>query len=184
MKQLIMLSAIVAAAVGANAASFDWGGAIAAEDGASVANADTVAYLLYSDSAFGAITEFNTSTKTTNAGGTLVQTHTVTASEVGAYVFTETYNNADYSAMNGYYAMVLVDGANMYYNTFQVTEFVSATTPKQDYQINPDWGGSDYIGNPAMKGTVTGGGGDIPEPTSGLLLLVGGAMLALRRKQK
>lgn len=29
-----------------------------------------------------------------------------------------------------------------------------------------------------------GGGGDVPEPTSGLLLLVGGAMLALRRKQK
>lgn len=28
------------------------------------------------------------------------------------------------------------------------------------------------------------GGGDVPEPTSGLLLLVGGAMLALRRKQK
>jgi hypothetical protein len=33
--------------------------------------------------------------------------------------------------------------------------------------------------------TATGGGGEtIPEPTSGLLLLVGGAMLALRRKQK
>ena len=30
----------------------------------------------------------------------------------------------------------------------------------------------------------SGGGGDIPESTSGLLLLVGGAMLALRRKQK
>ena len=29
-----------------------------------------------------------------------------------------------------------------------------------------------------------GSGGDVPEPTSGLLLLVGGAMLALRRKQK
>ncbi|MGN0847814.1 MAG: PEP-CTERM sorting domain-containing protein [Kiritimatiellia bacterium] len=29
-----------------------------------------------------------------------------------------------------------------------------------------------------------GAGGDIPEPTSGLLLLVGGAALALRRKQK
>ncbi len=27
-------------------------------------------------------------------------------------------------------------------------------------------------------------GGDVPEPTSGLLLLVGGALLALRRKQK
>ena len=33
-------------------------------------------------------------------------------------------------------------------------------------------------------GWSTGGGGDVPEPTSGLLLLVGGAMLALRRKQK
>lgn len=36
------------------------------------------------------------------------------------------------------------------------------------------------------SGTIVakgGGGGDIPEPTSGLLLLVGGAMLALRRKR-
>ena len=38
----------------------------------------------------------------------------------------------------------------------------------------------------ANSGTMVkaGGGGDVPEPTSGLLLLVGGAMLALRRKQK
>ena len=35
-------------------------------------------------------------------------------------------------------------------------------------------------------GTIakSGGSEDVPEPTSGLLLLVGGAMLALRRKQK
>ncbi len=34
-------------------------------------------------------------------------------------------------------------------------------------------------------GTGSGGGGEgVPEPTSGILLLVGGAMLALRRKQK
>ena len=32
--------------------------------------------------------------------------------------------------------------------------------------------------------TSSGGQGDIPEPTSGLLLLVGAGMLALRRKQK
>lgn len=32
--------------------------------------------------------------------------------------------------------------------------------------------------------TSFSGGGGVPEPTSGLLLLVGGAMLALRRKQK
>ena len=40
--------------------------------------------------------------------------------------------------------------------------------------------------SPAKAGSGGGGtsGGDAPEPTSGLLLLVGGAMLALRRKQK
>ena len=32
--------------------------------------------------------------------------------------------------------------------------------------------------------TYTPSSGDIPEPTSGLLLLVGAGMLALRRKQK
>ncbi len=32
--------------------------------------------------------------------------------------------------------------------------------------------------------SLSSGGGDVPEPTSGLLLLVGGALLALRRKQK
>ncbi len=39
---------------------------------------------------------------------------------------------------------------------------------------------------PVSWGSTTGGGGTdpLPEPTSGLLLLVGGAMLALRRKQK
>ena len=36
----------------------------------------------------------------------------------------------------------------------------------------------------AWSGSVGGGGGDVPEPTSGLLLLIGGAMMALRRKQK
>ena len=37
----------------------------------------------------------------------------------------------------------------------------------------------------ATSGGGSGSGGEtIPEPTSGLLLLVGGAMLALRRKQK
>ena len=38
------------------------------------------------------------------------------------------------------------------------------------------FGASDWVKMPS-------GGGDIPEPTSGLLLLVGGAMLALRRKR-
>ena len=46
-------------------------------------------------------------------------------------------------------------------------------------------GDSSFASAAPSTWTVTAsGGGDIPEPTSGLLLLVGGAMLALRRKQK
>ena len=41
-----------------------------------------------------------------------------------------------------------------------------------------------YGANDWSTMTAGGGSGGIPEPTSGLLLLVGGAMLALRRKQK
>ena len=42
-------------------------------------------------------------------------------------------------------------------------------------------GGSSLIGDTSYSG---GGSGGIPEPTSGILLLVGAGMLALRRKQK
>jgi len=183
MKRLVMMCTIVAVALSVHAASFEWGGAIAAEDGMATVGSSATAYLLYSDSAFGTINSFNTSTMTTDAGGELKQTHAMTATDIAAYAFSETYSNSDYTQMNGYYAVVMVDGANMYYNTFNVSEFTSATTPMQDYKVNMDWSGSDYLGDPARKGTVTGGGG-VPEPTSGLLLLIGGAMLALRRKQK
>ncbi len=40
------------------------------------------------------------------------------------------------------------------------------------------------FGNQNLANTWSAVGGDVPEPTSGLLLLVGSALLALRRKQK
>ena len=39
------------------------------------------------------------------------------------------------------------------------------------------------ISDLASAGWTKTGGGDVPEPTSGLLILLGGAMLALRRKR-
>ena len=183
MKKLIMLCAIVAAAVSVHAASFTWGGAIANEDGSDTLPSGLNAYLVYSatDVFSGGISTFNAATGETDVGGALRQTYTLTADDSAGWAFSATYSNSDYTQMNGYYAVVLVNGSDMYYNTFNVTEFTSATTPMQDKMINMDWSGSDFLGDPARKGTVTGGG--TPEPTSGLLLLVGAAMLGLRRKR-
>ena len=181
MKKLVMMCAVVVAAVSAYAAQFSWGGAFATEDGQDTLPSGLNVYLVYSDSAFGTITSFDTATKTTNAGGTLRQTYTLTADDSAGWAFEATYSNSDYTQMNGYYAYILVNGSDMYYDTFQVTEFTSATTPLQDYKKNYSWGADDYyLGDPARKGTATGG---TPEPTSGLLLLVGAAMLGLRRKR-
>ena len=182
MKKLIMLCAIVAAAVSVHAASFTWGGAFATEDGADTLPAGLNAYLVYSDTDVfsGGISKFNTETGTTDKCGTLRQTYTLTADDSAGWAYSATYNNPDYTQMNGYYAAILVNGTDMYYTTFNVSEFTSPTTPTQDKTLNADWSGTDFIGDPARKGTVEG----VPEPTSGLLLLVGAGLLGLRRKQK
>ena len=75
---------------------------------------------------------------------------------------------------------------------------ITQTVPKTMATIGPTIVGfqelSDDSGNSYMtwkpggisggSGGGGGGSGGVPEPTSGLFLLVGGAMLALRRKQK
>lgn len=182
MKKLIMLCAIVAAAVSVHAASFTWGGAIATEDQSASLPAGLNAYLVYSDTDVfsSGITTFNTATGTTDKGGTLRQTYKLTADDEAGWAYSATYSNTDYTQMNGYYAAILVNGSDMYYTTFNVSEFTSPTTPMQDKKLNYDWGGTDYIGDPARKGKAEG----VPEPTSGLLLLVGAGLLGLRRKQK
>ena len=78
-------------------------------------------------------------------------------------------------AINGAFAA----GKTFEYDTLDITGFT--------------YGGADpapatqpTLASFANSGTIiakSGGGGDIPEPTSGLLLLVGGAMLVLRRKR-
>lgn len=78
------------------------------------------------------------------------------------------------------FATVLVQG-----DQFLVTSTVTATTSDADTVREATFTYADVQSSTAGWGTGGGGGGgDTPEPTSGILLLVGGAMLALRRKQK
>ncbi len=74
------------------------------------------------------------------------------------------------------FATVLVQG-----DKFLVTSTMNATTSDADTVREVTFSYADVQASTSGWGT---GGGDIPEPTSGLLLLVGAGMLALRRKQK
>ena len=80
-------------------------------------------------------------------------------------------------AINGSFA----DGASYVYDTLDITgtTYVPPASPPAQPTTLGSFGNS---GTVVAKGG--GGEGGVPEPTSGLLLLVGGAMLALRRKQK
>ena len=96
------------------------------------------------------------------------------------------YAETDQSVSVYLYLLGEKDGQSYYYQTT-----VSATTYDPTGTANPTIGAYSNTSLPAVGGTGwsqvsagSGGGGDVPEPTSGLLLLVGGAMLALRRKQK
>ena len=90
---------------------------------------------------------------------------------------------------NQYVALVVYDSgavAGDYVGAYGIAVGQVSSDASDDPPVNGsiavfDNDGSGYVR--ANIGIVGGGSTDIPEPTSGLLLLVGGAMLALRRKR-
>ena len=183
MKKISVLLLAVCAAVFAQAASIDWSvsasksNKIYGADGTTVfgKTSGDVAYLILADSAdsikdalaagtFSASTEGVVGTASgysTNGG---INSSTATSSSL--------QENKAYD-----FAILMVNGDQSQY---VMTAPISATTS------DPDTVRDVQFTYAAVKaaGWQTAGGGDVPEPTSGLLLLVGGAMLALRRKQK
>ncbi len=185
MKKLLMFIAVAASACAVNAAALDWGAAVCESDGVTAVSADQVAYLIWSDTAFsGLATSFDSSAMTTDNGGTAVASHTLTSYEAGTgYNFEDTFTRADADGgVNGYYQILLLNTDG---NKFAVLDAgsitgISDSTGTGVLKINMNWTESQYLGDSGYVGTVTGA----PEPTSGLLLLIGGSLLALRRKQK
>ncbi len=190
MKKLLVFLAVAASACAVNAASLAWGAGVAESDGQTAVSADQVAYLIWSETAFsGLASSFDSSAMTTDNGGKAVAQHTLTSGEAGSdYGFTDLFERADSDGgVNGYYQILLAsaDGKNFaVLDAGQITG-VSDSTGSGNLKINVNWDdpSGKFLGDSGYVGTVTGGGG-IPEPTSGLLLLIGGSLLALRRKQK
>ena len=179
MKKLIIAAFAVAFASVTQAASVYWGGAVATVDGSGYLPEGTQAALLYSAAAFtGDATKLDSWAigGVADNGGSVVGLYTMNATDAGNAAFQATYS-VD-GSVDGYYAvLVLNDAGDMasYYTIDSISGTTGSSSPT-DRLVNSSWMGSEYL---------TSGGYTVavPEPTSGLLMLVGLAGLALRRRR-
>ena len=169
MKKMIMFACVALAAAFANAAAVEWSvSGLQAADGKTPGD---YSYIFLCDTTEADITAaLKDGTLTGGVSATsATKRGVVTWSAAGTSTTT-----ADLGGDVTGYLVVLDTASEMYALQTKVAQ-VSDATGKASFSFSAAG---------TTPSTPTGHGGGVPEPTSGLLLLVGGAMLALRRKQK
>ena len=154
MKKLVVMLAMVMAAVVANAASVKW-------SAANLYASDGVSKFTGDVTLYCVeLADFSSTVKASAAGAVAATTVALPDSAAG-------------TKLNFYFTFT--DNGKTFTSDTKVGTIPTTATPA-----------TLAFGNmaSATQDSSKWGGGDAPEPTSGLLLLIGGAMLALRRKQK
>ena len=184
MKKLFVIAAAAGLSFAATASTVTWGAQDASAIDSSKITAGTF-YLMYASTAF----DSSKLTGETFTADTLKEAGLDKTFDSFAYSSTtfQKKNNAitptstGVSAGNGktvYEVLISSDGKNIAWG--QTTMNLAATAGVNQGKTLAASAFS-YV---TAGGGGGGGSGDVPEPTSGLLLLVGAGMLALRRKQK
>ena len=184
MKKLVMFGLAAATVCAVNAASFSWSAAVNGVDGdgntlTSTANAATFVLVYLGNSSS---PDWDNATVVGNSGTwTIGTTKGVASAKVGGTYYGE--GSEGLANGNIYGVMVKDDQGGLHQVAGTSTYTVSGYS-------GDSWSGepfvfatSSYVADKASY-PAGGGSGGVPEPTSGLLLLVGAGMLALRRKQK
>ena len=177
MKKLMLAAAIVCATVIANAASVAWNsGNLTDYTGAagSLKNSTVYTATLY------IFSDAEGKTDVTSNFGSGTQISSSTASKNGAYTGTAPATGV---ASGTYYAQLLISGAE-WTLTSDLAAFTYDAAAISTKQINFLSGsGFDTVSAKIHLGGTNNGWQAVPEPTSGLLLLLGVAGLALKRRR-
>ena len=181
MKKMIVMAAAMMIAVASQAMALDWKySGVEADVGA------TVYVLMGSEAVSSWESQDAVAAKAVSQASVVKKIKTYTAQ--GSF----TDDGITKSSASIYYVIVSADG-----NTFGVTSVSDMTASVYDpanQETSPGQNTSLSSASVAKSGIAWGTGTtdpvvptptpDVPEPTSGLLLVLGGAALALRRKQK
>ena len=175
MKKVLFMLAAIAMAISANAAL-----AVTWQTGVGVKDVNGNAFTT-TTTGYTATILFSTAadmSSTFAAGGTLSSTTYKTKGSAGFGAVT----GATFDAGTYYAPVTITEDATGKSWTSGIGSFTvvegSLAAPTINFTTGANMGGSSLIGD------TTYSGGGVPEPTSGILLLVGGMMLALRRKHK
>lgn len=181
MKKLIVVLAAVALAACAQAASVSWAVSNIYKGNTTDKAQTTDGYMVYL---------INDATYSQSAAAAALAAGTLTAADISSKAVASsgltaagklntTANLGDLADGNYTFYNVIVGDGNAVVGSTVGATIVSVGTPSMD-----SFNAKTLTQNSANWKPAGGGSGDIPEPTSGLLLLVGAGMLALRRKQK
>ena len=174
MKKLVMIATVACATLVSQAAIVSWGAtATSAYNGQTMYLLTSIADSYASEAALAAAAV--DSAKVVKSGPKyIVSTHVAV--------------NEGITKTSNFYLAVLdaTDGKTLHYLDVTDTFKSYVYAPPENSPGNYSTAFATVANSTTTKtiGGGSGGGEGVPEPTSGLLLLVGGAMLALRRKQK
>ena len=171
MKKIIVLAAVAMAALFVQAASLDW------KYTTTAADLDKTVYVMLGDTA-----QANWESIDALAAES-VGNAKVTKVGRNGYAATSTVTGSNITKSDASVYYVIVSKDNSSYDVTSVADMTASVYDPGNQETSPGLNDSLSSSNITVSGKSFGGGGDVPEPTSGLLLLVGGAMLALRRRR-